>query len=60
MGVLITGYTDERCNHLELLKFYLHYFVCLDNVGAGEREARIVSELVARRHFRWVRLWGDA
>lgn len=23
-----------------------------DNVGAGEREARIVSELVARRHFR--------
>lgn len=47
-------YTDERCNHLELLKI----FVCLDNVGAGEREARIVSELVARRHFRWVHLWG--
>jgi O-phospho-L-seryl-tRNASec:L-selenocysteinyl-tRNA synthase len=24
----------------------------LDNVGVGEREARVASELVARRHYR--------
>lgn len=24
-----------------------------ENVGVGEREGRVFSELVARRHFRW-------
>lgn len=31
--------------------FTINFFIA-DNVGAGEREARIASELVARRHFR--------
>ena len=30
------------------LAFHFHS----DNVGAGEREARIASDLVAKRHFR--------
>lgn len=42
-------------NHLHFFQF----FILIDNVGAGEREARIASDLVARRHFRWARLCGQ-
>lgn len=34
-------------------------WVCAGNVGVGEREGRIASELVAKRHYRWAEfmLW---
>ncbi len=33
---------------------FISRFSYLGNVGVGEREARIASELVAQRHYRYV------
>ena len=30
--------------------------VCVGNVGLGEREARVASGLVAKRHYRYVQV----
>lgn len=33
---------------------FIVFFSFAENVGVGEREARVASELVAQRHFRYV------
>lgn len=38
-------------NKVFIVKFFFSF---AENVGVGEREARVASELVAQRHFRYV------